>query len=358
VWTKNSAARAMVPSGASTGVHEALELRDGGSRYMGKGVLKAVSNVNKTIAKKITGMDCFEQEEIDRLMIDFDGTGNKSHLGANAILSVSMAVSRLAASEEGIPLYQYIGKLSGNRKFILPVPSLNVLNGGVHAGNKLDIQEYMILPSGAKSFHEALEISAEVYHCLKAVIRDKYGKDATNVGDEGGFAPPLSRPEEPLDLIMTAVEKAGHEKAIKLGIDAAASEFFEKDKNGRTASRGNYLLEGVEHTPEKLLERYGGILKQYPIVSFEDVFSQDDWPSWSAFTAKYGKKVQVVGDDLLVTNVRRIKKAVKEKACNTLLLKINQIGSITESIEAANLSRRSGWNVMVSHRSGETEDRI
>jgi enolase len=226
----------------------------------------------------------------------------------------------------------------------------------VHAGNKLDIQEYMILPVGAKSFREALEISAEVYQNLKVVIKDKYGKDAINVGDEGGFAPPLSRPEEPLDLIMAAIEKAGHEKTVKLGMDAAASEFFEQDKNGNTASKGNYILEGVELTPEELTERYGNILEQYPIVSFEDVFSQDDWSSWSSFTKKYGVKAQVVGDDLLVTNVTRIERAVKEKACNTLLLKINQIGSLSESIDAAKLSLKSGWNVMVSHRSGESED--
>ena len=356
VWTKNNVAAAIVPSGASTGIHEALELRDKDSRYMGKGVAKAVSNVNKVIAKKIVGMDCVEQKEVDNFMIELDGTDNKSKLGANAILSVSMAVSRLGAIEEGIPLYKHIGRLSKNKKFLLPIPSMNVLNGGVHAGNKLDIQEYMILPVGAKSFREALEISAEVYQNLKVVIKEKYGKDAINVGDEGGFAPPLSRPEEPLDLIWAAVEKAGHEKKVKMGMDAAASEFFEQDKNGKKASKGNYILEGVELTPEKLMERYGNILAHYPIVSFEDVFSQDDWSSWSSFTKKYGGKAQVVGDDLLVTNVTRIKKAVKEKACNTLLLKINQIGSITESIAAAKLSLKSGWNVMVSHRSGETED--
>ncbi len=355
-WTKNSVARAMVPSGASTGVHEALELRDKDARFMGKGVAKAVSNVNKTIAKKIVGMDCTEQDAVDGFMIELDGTENKSRLGANAILSVSMAVSRLAAIEEGVPLYRHIGRLSKNKKFLLPVPSMNVLNGGVHAGNKLDIQEYMILPAGAKSFREALEISAEVYQNLKTVIKEKYGKDAINVGDEGGFAPPLSRPEEPLDLIMAAIEKAGHEKKVKLGVDAAASEFFEQDKNGRKAAKGNYVLEGVELTPGRLMERYGQMLDSYPIVSLEDAFSQDDWPAWSSFTGRYGGRVQVVGDDLLVTNVKRIEKALKEKACNTLLLKINQIGSITESIAAARLSMESGWNVMVSHRSGETED--
>lgn len=357
VWTKKNLSRAIVPSGASTGVHEALELRDKDKRYLGKGVSKAVSNVNKIISKKIAGMDCEEQEEIDAVMLELDGTANKSKLGANAILSVSMAVSRLGALEKDIPLYRHVGQLSGNKKFLLPIPSMNVLNGGVHAGNKLDIQEYMILPVGAKSFRAALEISAEVYQNLKIVIKEKYGKDAVNVGDEGGFAPPLSRPEEPLDLIWAAVEKAGHEDVVKLGVDAAASEFFEQDKNGmKSSKKGNYLLEGLELSPEKLAERYGQMIDSYPIVSLEDVFSQDDWSSWSSFTKKYGGRVQVVGDDLLVTNVRRIEKAVAEKACNTLLLKINQIGSISESIAAARLSLESGWNVMVSHRSGETED--
>ena len=356
VWTEKNVSRAIVPSGASTGVHEALELRDKGKRYLGKGVSKAVSNVNKIIAKKISGMDCAEQEAIDATMLELDGTDNKSKLGANAILSVSMAVSRLGAMEKEIPLYKHIGELSGNKKFLLPIPSMNVLNGGVHAGNKLDIQEYMILPVGAKSFREALEISAEVYQNLKIVIKEKYGKDAINVGDEGGFAPQLSRPEEPLDLIWAAVEKAGHENVVKMGVDAAASEFFEQDKNGRKAGKGNYILEGMELTPEKLAERYGQMIDSYPIVSLEDAFSQDDWSTWSSFTKKYGGKVQVVGDDLLVTNVKRIEKAVADKACNTLLLKINQIGSISESIDAARLSLKSGWNVMVSHRSGETED--
>jgi len=356
VRTAKGVCRAIVPSGASTGIHEALELRDKDSRYIGKGVAKAVRNVNGIIAKKIVGMDCDRQGEIDAAMVELDGTDNKSNLGANAILSVSMAVSRAAALEKGVPLYRHIGELSGNKKFILPVPSMNVINGGVHAGSKLDIQEYMILPVGARSFAEALEISAEVYQTLKAVIKEKYGKDAINVGDEGGFAPPASRPEEPLDLIWAAVEEAGHGKTVKLGMDAAASEFYEQDKSGKKASKGNYILEGVELTPEGLAERYGRILEQYPIITFEDVFSQDDWGAWEAFTKEYGSRVQIVGDDLLVTNVKRIEKAVKEKACNTLLLKINQIGTITESIDAAKLSVKSGWNVMVSHRSGETED--
>ena len=348
--------RAMVPSGASTGIHEALELRDKDARYNGKGVLKAVSNVNGPIATRIAGMDCEKQDEVDSAMIELDGTLNKSKLGANAILAVSMAVSRAGALEEGVPLYRHIGELSGNKRFILPVPSMNVINGGVHAGNKLDVQEYMILPVGAKSFAQALQISAEVYQTLKAVIKEKYGKDAINVGDEGGFAPPASKIDEPLELIWSAVEKAGHDKTVKLGMDAAASEFFEQDKSGRKASKGNYILEGIELTPKKLAERYASILDSYPIISFEDVFSQDDWGSWKAFTKECGGRVQIVGDDLLVTNVARIKKAVAEEACNTLLLKINQIGTITESIAAAKLSMESGWNVMVSHRSGETED--
>ncbi len=357
VATGSGVSRAMVPSGASTGIHEALELRDGGKRFSGKGVSKAVGNVNKVIAKKLAGEDCREQKRLDSVMLGLDGTENKSNLGANAILSVSMAVSRAGALEMKVPLYEYVGRLSGNKKFVLPVPSMNVINGGVHAGNKLDIQEYMILPTGAKTFREALEIGAEVYQTLKSVVKEKYGKDAINVGDEGGFAPPLSRPEEPLELIWEAVEKAGHEKTVRLGMDAAASEFYGQDKNGRKAKKeGNYMLEGVELTPDKLADRYASMIKDYPIISLEDIFSQDDWDSWKNFTSEHGKKVQVVGDDLLVTNVARIEKAASMGACNTLLLKINQIGSITESIDAAKKALGNGWNVMVSHRSGETED--
>jgi len=347
VKTEKGICRAMVPSGASTGIHEALELRDKDNRYLGKGVRKAVSNVNKIIAKKLIGLDCRNQRDIDKLMIELDGTENKSNLGANAILAVSMAVTRASALGQDIPLYGWIAELAGNKKIALPVPSMNVINGGRHAGNKLDIQEYMILPLGAKNFTEGIRFCAEVYHNLKDIIKEKYGKNAINVGDEGGFAPPLDRAEEPLNLILEAVEESGYQDEIKLGIDAAASEFY-KDNS--------YLFEGKNLSGKELGDFYSDLLRSYPIVSCEDLFAQDDWDSWIEFTKKYNKKVQIVGDDLLVTNVKRIKRAVELNACNALLLKINQIGTISESIDAAKFSIKNGWNVMVSHRSGETED--
>jgi enolase len=348
IKVKEGVVRAAVPSGASTGIHEALELRDGGKRFLGKGVSKAVNNVNTKIAKTVKGMEAAKQKEIDAAMIKLDGTKNKSNLGANAILSVSMAATRAAALASGKPLYQHIAKISGNKKLLLPVPSMNVINGGAHAGNKLDVQEYMVLPVGAKNFRDAVQISAEVYQTLKGVIKEKYGKVAINVGDEGGFAPPLSKIEEPLELIWEAVQKAGHEKVVRLGVDAAASEFYSENRT--------YTVEGQKITAEKLAEKYTQLVEHYPIISMEDVFAQDDWESWKEFTEAMGKKIQIVGDDLLVTNVERIEKAVRVKACNTLLLKINQIGSITESISAAKMATAAGWNVMVSHRSGETED--
>lgn len=345
---KAGVVKAIVPSGASTGIHEALELRDGGKRFLGRGVSKAVKNVNTKIARKVVGMNVLKQSEIDAAMLKLDGTKNKSKLGANAILSVSMAATRAAALSTNKPLYEYIAEISGNKKLLLPIPSMNVINGGVHAGNKLDIQEYMIMPVGAKNFREAVQISAEVYQTLKNVIKDKYGKTAINVGDEGGFAPPLHKIEEPLELIWDAVEKAGHSRKVRLGVDAAASEFFNGD--------GTYTLEGEKISADKLAEKYMALVERYPIVSLEDVFAQDDWDSWVKFTAEMGGKIQIVGDDLLVTNIERIKKAIELKACNALLLKINQIGSITESIASANYARKAGWNIMVSHRSGETED--
>jgi len=347
VKTERGISRAMVPSGASTGIHEALELRDKDHRYLGKGVRKAVSNVNKIIAKKLIGLDCRDQRDIDKLMIELDGTENKSNLGANAILSVSMAVTRATALEQDIPLYRWIAELSGNKEIALPVPSMNVINGGRHAGNKLDIQEYMILPVGAKNFTEGVRFCAEVYQNLKGIILEKYGKNAINVGDEGGFAPPLDQADEPLNLILKAIEESGYQNKVKLGIDAAASEFY-KD--------GNYVFEGKTLPGEEMGEVYSDLLKSYPIVSYEDVFAQDDWESWIEFTKKHNKKIQIVGDDLLVTNVKRIKRAVELNACNALLLKINQIGTISESIDAAKFSIKNEWNVMVSHRSGETED--
>ncbi|MBU4265645.1 MAG: phosphopyruvate hydratase [Candidatus Altiarchaeales archaeon] len=347
IKTDKGLSRAMVPSGASTGIHEALELRDGGNRFLGKGVQKAVGNVNDKISKELTGRDCTKQQDIDNAMLELDGTENKSTLGANAILGVSMAVCRASALELGIPLYERVAGLSDNKNLVLPTPAMNVINGGEHAGNSLDIQEYMILPVGAKSFGEAARLCAEVYQTLKGIIKEKYGNDAINVGDEGGFAPPLSQAEEPFELILKAIGEAGYEKEIKLGIDAAASEFY---------NDGKYKIEGKYLSAEELIEFYNNLIETYPIISVEDVCAQDDWDSWVEFTKKFGDKTQVVGDDLLVTNVKRIDKAIESKACNALLLKINQIGTITESIDAARLSKDNGWNVMVSHRSGETED--
>ncbi len=347
VRTKQGISRAMVPSGASTGIHEAIELRDGGKRFLGKGVQKAVDNVNKIISNELKGRECTEQREIDMAMIEIDGTENKSRLGANAILGVSMAVCRASALELEIPLYERIAGLSGNKKLILPTPAMNVINGGVHAGNSLDIQEYMILPVGAESFSEGVRLCAEVYQTLKGIIRERYGKNAINVGDEGGFAPPLSHAEEPFELILKAVREVGYEHEIKLGIDAAASEFY---------SNTGYRIEGRELSGDELMEFYKDLIENYPIISVEDIYAQDDWYPWQNFTGIFGDRVEIVGDDLLVTNVKRIKKAIESKACNALLLKINQIGTITETIDAARLSRNNGWRVMVSHRSGETED--
>mmetsp|Transcript_72973 Transcript_72973/g.202484 ORF Transcript_72973/g.202484 Transcript_72973/m.202484 type:complete len:414 (+) Transcript_72973:54-1295(+) len=348
--------RASVPSGASTGIHEAVELRDGGKRYGGKGVTKAVNNVNTLIADKIKGMDVTKQSDIDEAMLNLDGTPNKGNLGANAILGVSLAVSKAGAAAKGIPLYQHYAELAGNTDLLLPVPSFNVINGGSHAGNRLAFQEFMILPVGASSFTEAMVMGCEVYANLKSVIKKKYGQDACNVGDEGGFAPSIQSSDEGVDLLMEAIEKAGYSKEVKLGMDVAASEFLTKDGkydlDFKTANNdGSFVLDGA-----KLSDYYKSLCDKYPIVSIEDPYDQDDWDNYTSFTSAVGDKVQVVGDDLLVTNVSRIKEASAKKACNALLLKVNQIGSVTESINAVKLSKQNGWGVMTSHRSGETED--
>jgi len=339
--------RGMVPSGASTGVHEALELRDGGSRLMGKSVSRAVANVNNKIGPKVVGMNPAGQEEIDKLMIDFDGSENKSKLGANAILGVSMAICKAGAISQKIPLYQHIGNLRGNNHFILPIPCLNVINGGKHGGNDIAFQEFMILPIDASSFKEAMVLGVEVYHNLKKIIKAKHGVTAVNVGDEGGFAPPLNKVEEPLKLLMEAIDKAGHTGRFQIALDPAASEFYHG---------GRYMVDGKALSSDEFIEVYEGFIEKYPIISIEDAFDQDDWSTFQKFTARNGNKIQIVGDDLLVTNVKRIKTAIEKKACNALLLKVNQIGSITESIKAATLSHQNKWGVMVSHRSGETED--
>nr|ABF60008.1 enolase A [Typhlonectes natans] len=347
--------RAAVPSGASTGIYEALELRDNDkTRYLGKGVSKAVKYLNKSMAPAMSSKNVkvVEQEKIDKLMIEMDGTENKSKFGANAILGVSLAVCKAGAAEKDVPLYRHIADLAGRPELILPVPAFNVINGGSHAGNKLAMQEFMILPVGASNFKDAMRIGAEVYHNLKNVIKEKYGKDATNVGDEGGFAPNILENKEALELLKTAISKAGYSDKIVIGMDVAASEFYRDGKYDLDFKSpddpGRYI------SSDKLADLYMSFVKNYPVVSIEDPFDQDDWDAWAKFTASAG--IQVVGDDLTVTNPKRIAKAVQEKACNCLLLKVNQIGSVTESIQACKLAQTNGWGVMVSHRSGETED--
>eukprot|EP00922_Rhytidocystis_sp_ex-Travisia-forbesii_P039492 GHVS01058718.1.p1 GENE.GHVS01058718.1~~GHVS01058718.1.p1 ORF type:complete len:446 (+),score=74.36 GHVS01058718.1:48-1385(+) len=366
VTTCDGVFRAAVPSGASTGVYEALELRDkDNTRYLGKGVIKCVANVNTIIGPKLIGKDVCKQKELDKLMVEeLDGSQNewgwsKAKLGANAILAVSMAVCRAGAAAGKVPLYEHIAKLADKKtdKMIMPVPCFNVLNGGSHAGNKLAMQEFMIFPVGAPTFKEALRIGTEVYHNLKSVIKKKYGLDATNVGDEGGFAPNILDNSEALDLVMEAIKLSGHEGKVKLGMDVAASEFYvAADKTYDLDFKTKDNDKSHIKTGEQLKDLYVDFTKKYPMVSIEDPFDQDDWEHYTKMTAEIGKDIQIVGDDLLVTNPKRIDKALKEKACNALLLKVNQIGSVSEAIEACILSMKNDWGVMVSHRSGETED--
>lgn len=357
IHTELGCFRASVPSGASTGAYEACELRDGDKkRHGGKGVLNAIKNVNTIIGPAIMGKDETEQTLIDELMISLDGTPNKIKLGANAILGVSLALAKAGAAKKHVPLYQHFADLAGNKELVMPVPSFNVINGGSHAGNGLAFQEFMVLPTGASSFTESMQIGAEIYHSLKSVTKKKYGQDAVNVGDEGGFAPPIKNNKEGVELLMNAIEASGHLDKVILGMDVASSEFYvdgkyDLAKKSRTASSNEPMLTGKE-----LAEFYKDLCKSFPIKSIEDAFDQDDWASWSAFTKEVGKDIQIVGDDLTVTNPVRIARAAKEGACNALLLKVNQIGSITESINAVKLAKQSGWGIMTSHRSGETED--
>merc|ERR1740121_2984950 len=341
------------------------ELDGDKGRLLGKGVLKAVQNVNDIIAPKLLGMDVTKQAEIDKLMVGtLDGSKNewgwsKGKLGANAILAVSMAVCRAGAAASEMPLYQYIAKIAGKPmdKFVMPVPSFNVINGGSHAGNRLACQEFMILPTGAKSFKEAMIIGAEAYHNLKSVIKAKYGQDACNVGDEGGFAPNVQDNNEALDVLMEAIKKAGHTDKVKIGTDVAASEFWKPDiKKYDLDFKNPNSGDDMKKTAEEMIDYYKAWFAKYPFVSIEDPFDQDDWEAYSKFQANVGDSMQIVGDDLLVTNPTRVRKALDCKACNALLLKVNQIGSVTEAIEAATMSMDAGWGVMVSHRSGETED--
>lgn len=349
--------RAAVPSGASTGIHEALELRDKEkNNWRGKGVLKAVGHVNDTLAPAVLAknFDVVNQTEIDKFMLQLDGTENKSKFGANAILGISLAVCKAGAAAKKVPLYRHIADLAGITELVLPVPAFNVINGGSHAGNALAMQEFMILPTGANSFTEAMKMGSEVYHYLRDVIKDQYGLEATCVGDEGGFAPNIENNKQGLELIKTAIEKAGYTGKVEIGMDVAASEFYKDSKydllwKTKQGGQAEKFLTG-----DQLGDVYRNFIAEYPIVSIEDPFDQDDWEAWSKLTAS--TKIQIVGDDLTVTNPKRIATAVEKKSCNGLLLKVNQIGTVTESIEAHNLAKSSGWGTMISHRSGETED--
>lgn len=344
-----------VPSGASTGAHEACEMRDGGDTYMGKGVMTAVKNVNDTIAPALVGMDPTKQGDIDRKMIELDGTDNKSKLGANGILAVSLAVARAGAAEKCVPLYRHIADLAGNTKLILPVPSFNIINGGMHAGNALAFQEFMIMPTGASSFKEAMQLGSEVYHHLKAIVKKKYGVDSVNVGDEGGFAPGIQSNEEGLVLVTEALKASGHATKVKIAMDCAASEFYNADEAKYDLAFKSKDNDGsFKKNGEEMAQFYEDMCAKYPIASIEDPFDEDDWAAYTAFTKK--DLAQIVGDDLLCTNPKRVQKAIDTKACNALLLKVNQIGSLTEAIEAVNMAKGAGWGVMTSHRSGETED--
>lgn len=341
--------RAIVPSGASTGAFEAVELRDGDKgRYIGKGVEKAVANVNEIIAPELEGMDAFDQPAIDALMIELDGTHNKGKLGANAILGVSMAVARAAAEELGLPLFQYIGGVNAMQ---LPVPMMNILNGGEHADNSVDVQEFMILPVGAKSFREGLRMGAEVFHSLKKVLSER--GLACGVGDEGGFAPNLGSNREALELIVEAIEKAGYKPGddVRLGLDVAATEMYDKE-----TKLYDLKHEGKKLTAEQMVDLYEEWVNNFPIVTIEDGLDEEDWDGWKVLTDRLGKKVQLVGDDLFVTNTERLERGIEAGVANSILIKVNQIGTITETLDAIEMAKRAGYTAVISHRSGETED--
>ncbi|WP_300666525.1 phosphopyruvate hydratase, partial [Fluviicola sp.] len=341
--------RAAVPSGASTGIHEAVELRDGDkSIYLGKGVLKAVENVNTIIAEELMGMDIFDQKLIDRVLLDLDGTPNKSKLGANAILGTSLAVAKAAAQEAGLSLFKYVGGVGATT---MPVPMMNILNGGSHADNLIDIQEFMVMPFGASSFSEGLRWGTEIFHHLKSVLKDK--GLSTNVGDEGGFAPNLGSNEEAIQVVLQAVEKAGFKPGhdVYIALDAASSEFY-------NAEKGLYLFEstGESRTSSEMVDFWADWCKKYPIVSIEDGLAEDDWAGWKEATEKLGNKVQLVGDDLFVTNTKRLAQGIEQGIANSILVKVNQIGSLSETIEAVQMATRNSYTSVMSHRSGETED--
>ncbi len=339
--------RAAVPSGASTGVHEAWELRDGDkAKYLGRGVLQAVENVNEKLADELCGMDALDQPALDQRMIELDGTENKKSLGANAILGISLAAAHAAANHAGLPLYRYLGGVGAR---ILPAPMMNILNGGKHADNAVDVQEFMVMPLGVDSFSEAIRCGCEIFHNLKKVLQSK--KLATNVGDEGGFAPDLKSNAEALDLIVEAVGKAGYELGTQvfIALDPAASEFY-------NAETKRYSVDGKQITSEQLVDFYASWVDKYPICSIEDGFAEDDWEGWKAITDRLGSKIQLVGDDLFVTNTKRLQRGIDAGVANSILIKVNQIGTLTETIEAIELARRNGYTSVTSHRSGETED--
>ena len=337
-------ANAIVPSGASTGKREALELRDGGDRYCGKGVLKAVENVNSQIAEAVIGLDAFDQKALDEQMRELDGTDNYSNLGANAVLGVSMAVARAAAKSLDVPLYRYLG---GANASVLPVPMFNIINGGAHANNSVDFQEFMIMPFGFDKFSDALRAASEIYHTLKGLLNA--AGHSTAVGDEGGFAPNLNDNEEPIKLIMQAIEKAGYKagEQIKLALDVAASELYEN---------GKYKLEGKEFSSEELIERYAQLCEKYPIFSIEDGLSEDDWAGWAKLTSRLGSKVQLVGDDLFVTNEKILREGIAKGVGNAILIKPNQIGTVSQTMQTIRLAQRKGYRCVMSHRSGESGD--
>jgi enolase len=339
--------RATVPSGASTGVHEAVELRDGGKRFLGKGVAKAVLHVNEKIAPRLRGKEAKEQAMIDEIMLKLDGSSNKVKLGANAILGVSLAVAHAEAHAQGLSLFRYLG---GNQARTLPVPMLNVLNGGAHADNNVDLQEFMIVPYGMKSFKEALRGAAEIFQTLKKVLHDR--SYSTSVGDEGGFAPRVKSNDEAIELLLEAITKAGYKAGsqVALALDVASSEFF---------NEGNYVFkksDGRQRSREEMVRLYEDWVRQYPIISIEDAFAEDDWDGWQMMTQSLGKKVQLVGDDLFVTNKVRLKRGIESKVANSILVKVNQIGSLTETLETMKLAKAAGYTTVMSHRSGETED--
>jgi enolase len=350
VLTENGVlGRAAVPSGASTGIHEAVELRDGDkSQYLGKGVLNAVENVNTTIQNALLGMDIFEQKKIDYLLLALDNTPNKSNLGANAILGTSLAIAKAAAAEAGLSLFQYIG---GVGAVTMPVPMMNILNGGSHADNLIDIQEFMVMPFGAKSFSEGLRWGTEVFHHLKAVLKSR--GMSTNVGDEGGFAPSLGSNEEALQVVMEAIEKAGFKPGVDMyiALDAAASEFYDE-----ATGKYNFASTGESRTSAEMVAFWADWCERYPIISIEDGLAEDDWAGWKLATEKLGHKIQLVGDDLFVTNSKRLQQGIEQGVANSILVKVNQIGTLTETIEAVNLATRNGYSSVMSHRSGETED--